>query len=95
MRLNEYLWSKGLKIARYGTFNGTCKMLIQWSNLVTMYQDDVMVIPDLEEIGFRRNSSKNPITWFCLDFTSYQQYFSYSTTTVHKSMFPGLYLTST
>ena len=37
--------------------------------------------------------------WFvCLfvwGFTPYQQYFSYLTATVHKSMFPGLFLTST
>ena len=28
-------------------------------------------------------------------FTLYQQYFSYLTATVYKSMFPGLFLTST
>ena len=28
-------------------------------------------------------------------FTLYQQYFSYLMATVHKSMFPGLFLTST
>ena len=31
----------------------------------------------------------------CLGFMLYQQYFSYLTSTVHKSMFPGLFLTST
>ena len=32
---------------------------------------------------------------FVSGFTPYQQYFSFLTATVHKSMFPGLFLTST
>ena len=44
------------------------------------------------------NLDQSKILFVCLfvwDFMPYQQYFSYLTTTVHKSMFPGLFLTST
>ena len=34
------------------------------------------------------------VTLYVLGFMLYQQYFSYLTARVHKSMFPGLFLTS-
>ena len=44
----------------------------------------------------RKNVTKNVgYRHFVGDFTPYQHYFSYLMATVHQSMFPGLFLTST
>ena len=40
----------------------------------------------------RENTDTGLFVWA---FTPYQQYFNYSTATVHNSLFPGLLLTST
>ena len=48
-----------------------------------------------KEVNKKTSSLKTHFSLFIWGFTSYQEYFRYLTATVRKSMFPGLFFTST
>ena len=74
-------------------YTKTPSQKFQWT-----YCNGVKGIDDKNKLKISRKSDlecRLYFIWFLLGFTPFQLYFSYLTMAVHKSMFPGLFLTST